>query len=110
MLCNRELLTYFVCYIAMKLRPTPPEQFVDLILPFFNGIPLLAATTGEITVTLPFKDTDNLDVLWANTMSLISTFTTRKTEEPIKTIALKIKGATFAKSVSVNTGRIKITV
>lgn len=92
--------------------PPPPqtEQFVELILPFYNGWPLLMANNGEITVTLPFKDTDNLESLWANTMSLIRSFTSRNTEEPIKILALKIKGATFAKSVSVNTGRYKITV
>lgn len=92
--------------------PPPPqvEQYVELFFPFLNAWPLLLADTGQITITLPFKDSDNLESLWANTMSLIRTFTARNTEEPIKILALKIKGATFAKSVSVNTGLYKITV
>jgi len=90
--------------------PPPTEQLVELILPFFNGWPLMFAGNGEITITLPFRDTDNLETMWANSLSLIRHLTSRNSDEPIKTLALKIKGATFAKSVSVNTGRIKITV
>jgi subtilisin family serine protease len=90
--------------------PPPAEQLVELILPFYNGWPLMFAGNGEITITLPFRDTDSLETLWANALGLIRHLTSRNSDESLKNLALKIKGATFAKSVSVNTGRIKITV
>jgi XapX domain-containing protein len=90
--------------------PAPTEQTVDLIFPFVNGWPVMFTGGGEIVVTMPFRDSDNLESLWSNVFTMIRHILSRNTDETLKTLALKIKGATFAKTVSVNTGRIKLTV